>query len=71
MSRHVSSCVQSFLPMPVYIVIDWSIVFAMQVKHDDGQQVGRTQKVISEIFLTRLLATKVWLNVHQFKLRDN
>ena len=29
-----------------------------QVKHDDGIYISRNQKVISEIFLTRLLATK-------------
>ena len=29
------------------------------VKHDDMAYTSRTQKVISEIFLTRLLATKV------------
>jgi len=31
----------------------------VQVRHDDGQHAGRDQKVMSEIFLTRLLATKV------------
>ena len=36
-----------------------SRIECFQVPHDDGQHVGRSQKVISEIFLTRLLATKV------------
>ena len=35
------------------------IIFFRQVKHDDGLYISRTQKVISEIFLTRLLTTKV------------
>lgn len=29
------------------------------MKHDDNQNQSRAQKVISEIFLTRLLSTKV------------
>lgn len=32
--------------------------FVSQLKHDDGIYISRQQKVISEIFLTRLLATK-------------
>ena len=35
------------------------LIFFSQVKHDDGLYISRTQKVISEIFLTRLLTTKV------------
>ena len=36
-----------------------SCSYPLQVKHDDGLYISRTQKVISEIFLTRLLTTKV------------
>src|SRR6218665_1065519 len=39
-----------------------SRIECFQVPHDDGQHVGRSQKVISEIFLTRLLATKVHIS---------
>ena len=43
---------------PVVAVEDGAKVWHL-VKHDDGQQANRTQKAISEIFLTRLLSTKV------------
>ena len=36
----------------------------LKVRHDDGQHAGRDQKVMSEIFLTRLLATKVRVIIH-------
>ena len=48
---------QSSLP-PIVTVEEGTKVWHL-VKHDDSQNVPRTQKVISEIFLTRLLATKV------------
>ena len=40
-------------------MITKNVNFLIQVKHDDGLYISRTQKVISEIFLTRLLTTKV------------
>ena len=44
---------------PVVAVEDGTKVWHL-VKHDDNQQANRTQKAISEIFLTRLLSTKVY-----------
>ncbi len=46
------------LGMPIVTMEEGTKVWHL-VKHDDGMYISRTQKVISEIFLTRLLTTKV------------
>lgn len=46
---------------PILAVEENSKLFHLVPQHDDGQHTGRSQKVISEIFLTRLLATKCTL----------